>query len=75
MITARSFLTGDIVPRSQLLIWTTTALASGLAVRNSVDRKYMQVWDLFDEYTRDPHSERGSGVFRKMVDWILSKAK
>jgi hypothetical protein len=31
MIIARSFLTSDIVPRPQLLIWTATALASGLA--------------------------------------------
>ena len=64
MITARSFLAGDIVPRPQLLIWTATALASGLAAMlltilsndtvktwDPVDRKYMQVWDLFDEHT------------------------
>jgi hypothetical protein len=35
----------------------------------------LQFWNPFDEYTRDPHSEGDSGVFQKMVDWILSKAK
>lgn len=29
------------------------------AARNTADRKYAQVWDLFDEYTRDSHPEGG----------------
>jgi hypothetical protein len=107
MIIARPFLTGAIVPRSQLLIWTATALASRLAamlltiLSNDTGKRwdpvarhgrqekinnilvlpeirsigYVQVWHLFGEYTRDPHSKGDRGVFQKMVDWILSKAK
>jgi hypothetical protein len=29
------------------------------AARNTADRKYAQVWDLFDEYTQDSHPEGG----------------
>jgi hypothetical protein len=45
------------------------------AARNTADRKYAQVWDLFDEYTRDSHLKGESDVLWKMVGWILSKAK
>jgi hypothetical protein len=45
------------------------------AVRNAVDKKYVQVWDLFEEYTGDSKSEGDLVVLQKMVDWILSKAK
>ena len=39
------------------------------------DKKYVQVWDLFDEYTRDSKTEGDIVVLQKMVNWILSKAK
>jgi hypothetical protein len=39
------------------------------------DKKYVQIWDLFDEYTRDSQTEGDRKVLQKMVDGILFKAK
>jgi hypothetical protein len=39
------------------------------------DKKYVQVWELFDEFTRDSRTEGDRVVLQEMVDFILSKAK
>lgn len=39
------------------------------------DKNYVQVWDLFDEFTKNSKTEGDSVVLQNMVNWILSKAK